>query len=103
MKAVLCPVCNGVGQVSAGFYSRGGDCPYWVSSTVNPEICRSCDGKGWVEVREDKPITDLGYELTDIDYGVAYNHKCPACGGDRNEPSSTGCPQGSHYGSYCEA
>jgi len=50
MKAVICPVCNGVGMVSAGFYSRGGDCPYWVSSGGNPETCRSCDGKGWVEV-----------------------------------------------------
>jgi len=50
VKAVLCPVCNGVGQVSAGFYDRGGDWPHWVSSGITPEICRSCDGKGWVEV-----------------------------------------------------
>ena len=52
MKAVLCPVCNGTGQVSAGFYSRGGDCPYWVSSG-GFELCRSCEGKGWVEVHEE--------------------------------------------------
>ena len=53
MIAVICPVCNGVGQVSAGFYSRGGDCLHWVSSGLSPELCRSCDGKGWVEVHEE--------------------------------------------------
>jgi len=52
MKAVICPVCNGVGQVSAGFYSRGGDCQYWVTSGLGFEMCRSCNGKGWVEVAE---------------------------------------------------
>lgn len=52
MKAVLCPVCNGVGQVSAGFYNRGGDCLYWVSSGMSPEVCHSCDGRGWVEVHD---------------------------------------------------
>ena len=53
MRAVICPVCNGVGMVSAGFYSHDGNYPYWVSSEVNPETCRSCDGKGWVEVHEE--------------------------------------------------
>ena len=53
MKAAICPVCNGVGQVSAGFYSRAGDCLYWVSSGVNPEPCRSCGGTGWLEVHEE--------------------------------------------------
>ena len=62
MKAVLCPVCNGVGKVASGFYSRSGDCPFWVSSSVNPEICRSCGGKGWVEVSEETPDCQLGYE-----------------------------------------
>jgi hypothetical protein len=55
MKAVLCPVCNGVGQVSAGFYNHGGDCPLWSSSDLNPEICRSCGGKGWIEVSDEEP------------------------------------------------
>ena len=54
MKAVLCPVCNGVGKVSAGFYNRGGDCQFWVGGTTNPEECRSCKGKGWLEVSEEK-------------------------------------------------
>ena len=99
MKAVLCPVCNGVGQVSNGFYSRAGDYPYWVSSGTGNEECRSCKGKGWVEVNnaDDRlvPITNITYSLPP-DY-----NKCPACGGDRTSPAITGCPMGSHYGSYC--
>ena len=26
---------------------------------------------------------------------------CPSCGQDRKSPASTGCPAGSHYGTYC--
>ena len=33
---------------------------------------------------------------------IPFVDKCPACGGDRNSPAGTGCPMGSHYGSYCE-
>ena len=36
MKAVLCPVCNGTGK-------------------VKKKTCYGCDGKGWVEVKEDFP------------------------------------------------
>ncbi len=54
MKVVLCPVCNGNGLVSNGFYSHPGDYPFWVSDNVNPELCHSCNGKGLVEVAEDK-------------------------------------------------
>lgn len=99
MKAVLCPVCNGVGKVSAGFYNRGGDCSFWVSTGVNPEPCRSCNGKGWLEVSNAdnrlEPINNVSYSPP-LDY-----NKCPACGGDRSSPANTGCPIGSHYGSYC--
>lgn len=52
IKAVICPVCNGVGKVSSGFYNRVGDCPTW-SSVGGLELCRSCNGKGWVEVQGD--------------------------------------------------
>ncbi len=45
-----CPVCNGNGLVSAGFYSRGGDYPYWTTSNTVAEKCLSCDGKGWIDV-----------------------------------------------------
>ena len=99
MQAVRCPVCNGVGKVSAGFYNRGGDCPYWVSSGVNPEPCRSCNGTGWVEVGN---IDDRLKLIENITYSSPpdYN-RCPSCGGDRNSPVGTGCPTGSHYGTYC--
>ena len=59
MKAVLCPVCNGVGQVSGGFYDRAGDCPIWVSNKTT-EPCRSCNGRGWVEVSEGEPMDIVG-------------------------------------------
>ena len=47
-----CPVCNGNGLVSAGFYSHPGDCHFWSGTGVNPEVCRSCEGKGWIAIRE---------------------------------------------------
>ena len=99
MKAVLCPVCNGVGRVSSGFYNRSGDCSYWVSSGGNPEVCRSCNSKGWVEIgnADDRlePIDNITYSQPP-DY-----NRCPDCGGDRNSPALTGCRKGSHYGAYC--
>jgi DnaJ-class molecular chaperone len=42
-KAVLCPVCNGTGQVPSGFYNPGGQ-----SITPVYEVCRSCNGKGYI-------------------------------------------------------
>ena len=47
-KAVLCPVCNGSGELYT---------PLPDSSTLiggQYERCHGCDGKGWVEVAEDK-------------------------------------------------
>lgn len=41
-----CPVCNGTGMVSAGFYSRASDQPTSTAYSTVPETCRSCDGKG---------------------------------------------------------
>lgn len=96
MKPMLCPVCNGVGKVSAGFYNRGGDCPFWVSGTTKPEVCRSCVGTGWVEVNEDH----IPYPIETHQY-IPFTDKCPSCGGARNSPALTGCPEGSHYGGYC--
>lgn len=88
MKAVICPVCNGNGEVSSGFYSHPGDYPYWVRGATGPETCRSCGGKGWVS---EKVVTQSMPDYT----------RCPACGGDRNSPGGSGCPMGSHYGTYC--
>ena len=108
MKAVLCPVCNGNGQVSNGFYSHPGDYPYWVTGGTGTEECRSCKGKGWVEVQEDEPTyifptepqVPLDPNLIEFYEKKNYN-VCPSCGRDRNSPAGTGCPMGSHYGSYC--
>jgi len=47
MEYQKCPICNGVGRVSGGFYNRAGDCDTWVSSETT-EICRQCNGTGMV-------------------------------------------------------
>ena len=90
MKAVLCPVCNGSGEVDD--YTMDGR----ELVTIHKKLCHGCGGKGWVEVSDEKPI-DLVEELTgqkQEDWS-----KCPACGGDRSSPAGTGCPTGSHLGS----
>ena len=43
-----CPVCGGNGIVSNGFYNHTGNT--LVTSTTAPEQCRSCNGKGYVEI-----------------------------------------------------
>ena len=43
-----CPICDGVGQVSGGYYTRTGDCNHWVSVDIS-EICQTCKGKGIIE------------------------------------------------------
>ena len=40
-----CPVCNGNGTVSGGFYDHPGDCPYWTTDHTT-ETCRTCQGRG---------------------------------------------------------
>ena len=43
-KAVLCPVCQGLGKYYTPSSSDG-------SSTSGPyHICHGCNGRGWVEV-----------------------------------------------------
>ena len=66
MRAVLCPVCNGFGKVASGFYNRSGESPYWVSSGGNPEVCRGCNGTGWVEVAEIEPLSEVLNQLKGI-------------------------------------
>ena len=87
MKASLCPVCNGRGKLP----------PQQDFSDYFETTCHGCAGKGWVEVQEDSPLP-FHWQPGPI----GDNAKCPACGGDRNSPGGTGCPMGSHYGSYCE-
>lgn len=48
----LCPVCLGKGLVPNGFYNVGGITQY--SSNCSPEICRSCNGKGYINDKEEK-------------------------------------------------
>lgn len=49
MKAVTCPVCGGNGIVDEGFYRQTSG--QWTSAG-GTETCRSCYGKGWIEVSE---------------------------------------------------
>lgn len=56
IRAVLCPVCQGVGQVGAGFYTNG----VAGSSTANV-YCRSCFGAGYLNLEGTSPTdTALG-------------------------------------------
>ena len=58
MIVAKCPVCLGNGLVPNGFYSttmQENGCLIWTSSGVNPETCRSCEGRGWVVVPEEEP------------------------------------------------
>ena len=62
MHVEKCPVCNGVGQVSGGFYSRGGDYGFWITGSISPEQCRSCGGKGYLVVPDEIQVipTEVG-------------------------------------------
>ena len=40
-----CPICNGTGIVSSGFFDHAGDMGTWVSDHA-AETCRVCQGKG---------------------------------------------------------
>ena len=94
MKAVLCPVCEGDGEVIdyGGIGSHTGSTPY-------EKQCHGCRGKGWVEVQESEKIEFEPYgNNTHISSDYS---KCPHCGDDRYSPAGTGCPYGSHYGTYC--
>jgi len=39
-----CPICLGKGKVPAGFYEP--------TMGTNSESCKSCGGKGWIEVQD---------------------------------------------------
>ena len=91
MKAVLCPICNGSGEVDDSTI----DGPE--VTTIHMKLCHGCGGKGWVEVGEDSPLPFYWQPGP-----IGDQSRCPACGCDRNSPALTGCPLGSHYGSYCD-
>ena len=95
MHVEKCPVCKGVGQVSAGFYSRGGDYEFWMVFATSPEQCRSCGGKGYLVVPDKIEVEN---EIQEIDNTSISRDVCPICGKHRSLPQETGCPVGSHYG-----
>ena len=47
-NVATCPVCGGNGLVMNGFYRQVGGA--WTSSDTSFEMCRSCQGKGYVIV-----------------------------------------------------
>ena len=97
MHVEKCPVCKGVGQVSAGFYSRGGDYEFWMAFATSPEQCRSCGGKGYLVVPDKIEVKN---EIQVVDNTFINRDVCPICGNKRSSPTGTGCPAGSHYGNF---
>ena len=48
-KAVLCPVCNGIGKIYGGFED----------GTVPMQECHGCNSRGWVDVSDNEPYYPL--------------------------------------------
>lgn len=40
-----CPICDGTGQVSGGYFTRAGDAEQ-SSAATTMDVCRICGGKG---------------------------------------------------------
>ena len=57
--AVKCPVCEGKQKVQGGFYDLAGTptTPY-----EEPEQCKSCLGKGYIEAIDPERINRLYYD-----------------------------------------
>ncbi len=47
-----CPICNGNGKVSGGFYNHPGDYLFSVTGQSS-EVCRQCKGTGMIETPEE--------------------------------------------------
>lgn len=52
MVVERCPVCNGNGIVPNGFYAQ--TIGQWSTTDASAETCRSCAGKGYVVVEDEK-------------------------------------------------
>lgn len=54
-----CPLCNGAGLVSGGYFTRAGDCDQWVSGNA-AETCRVCGGSGIIQKPPVNPVGSGG-------------------------------------------
>jgi predicted methyltransferase len=52
--AERCPICEGTGLVMNGFYDQTSG--FWSTTDCSSETCRSCNGKGYVEVQSNEEI-----------------------------------------------
>ena len=64
--AIICPVCMGNGLVPDGFYRQTSG--KITSSTIEPEKCRSCNGKGYVLIEDEKIVIKEEINLSNRDY-----------------------------------
>ena len=48
-----CPICDGTGNVSGGYFMRAGDSPTWTSDRTIEE-CQKCNGTGVIETPEQR-------------------------------------------------
>lgn len=48
-KPYRCPVCGGNGLVPNGFYNQASW--NWSTTSMKPEMCRSCNGSGIIQVK----------------------------------------------------
>lgn len=66
----VCPVCKGKGLVPNGFYAVSA-ISYTTSST-GPETCRSCGGRGFIQLATDDYLTTYSSDK--------HNCKCNSTG-----------------------
>lgn len=60
-----CPVCGGKGLVPNGFYLAVGT-SYYSTTSTSPETCRSCGGRGYIELYSQDPNPYDMQDLKDI-------------------------------------
>jgi len=61
MEYQKCPICNGNGKVSGGFYDHLGDYPYWTTDHTE-EQCRTCKGEGII-IKPEQEIVEPEQKL----------------------------------------
>ncbi len=54
-----CPVCDGVGSVSGGYFLRAGNVTSWMSADAL-EQCRICEGIGIIREPEERKDKENG-------------------------------------------